>query len=1541
MDPALRTLRLLLSFFALVVALLLALALLPALAQAGPVDERSPDVGILALPSTTGYVIDDGDTGFTPAPPYPTGNWSYFAGGGYKGDCLYTAADSSGDYTQWRPDLAAGIYEVQVHYWANSAAQRDDAKYIVHYQGGEVTRLVNQQRDANGVLVAGADSGWLSLGRFPFSSGTVGWVRLTDEASAFGSGTNVVADGVRFLPLAVWVDDNYCPACSNGGHLWGVNAFNNLRDGLAAVGNLGTANVGAGTYYQNITITKSITLTGAGAATTVITVPAAIDTAVEVLASDVTIRGFTIESAGADYGIRNYDVANTTWVNDLTGYRILNNVVRGFGTGIRMRRASGEIRDNTVGGNISRGIYVQEFPTGAAAAPTTISGNTLANNGTGGTDYDMQLEGTYTGTVVSNNNITGSGAANEVGIYVLNRAGDLTLSSNTIVSCTRGVRTNIAGTFDVQKVTLRGNTIRGGGTGVVIEYTSGGAGLPQVIIGGSLADSNSIYGNSGQELELIGYGANVTATHNYWGVCTLLEIENQITHQFDTGGLGPVTYEPAVCVPYSIDVVAAPSSLPADGVSTATITAEVRDIAGTPLPGTLIGITTSLGSVPYGYAEENDPAVQTTGSWSAGSQARAYGGAYMSTSNPGATASWVFTGTAVSLVYGKYGSGGQAEVYVDGALAKVIDMNSATTLWRVEEVITNTLSATGAHTVTVVRPASGSGGIRVDAFRSGGTANSQGRVVTALTSDTTPGTALIVGTVYDGRVVSSATSPSVYPIITDTATVEFQAADISVTKTASSAAINYGELVTFTITYRNDGPQAATGIRITDTLPAELLYVRSSSSPNREPPTAAGGNQYVWSIGTVAAGASGTITLVARADHSLSWPVPLLVANAAEIQSLVGDPDTGDNQVSAPVLIVLPSAVAITAHPPAIRVSNFEITTTLRVTVTDAYGHLVHGAPISLTTTEGRFPASGSNVVTVTTVNGVALAGLASSTAVTTATVTAAVMPNGVPMASTEVRFIPGLPYAITSTVEPTTPLRLCADTAVVTATIRDRYGNLVEDGTEVTFNVVQGDRGDMNPRLTTTTDGIAVSTVTTKGYRFGERFLDVYILSRREAQQVVWYQRVNLTEGPPHHIVLSSSPPTVQVGGRYAEITALVQDCGNNNVVDGTVVTFTVDALGTIGPVTSTTTAGRAYATFQSGCTVGTSRVTATADSKTGILDIPLEPGPADRIYVGITPDTIRNCGGTAYITATVVDVCNNLVKDNTPVLFAPQYGYVVTAPRTAYTRNGIASATVVAIDKPLATWPSALEQIDVTSGSALPGFANLTILPGVPATVEFFVDKESIPINGDAYPFDPNYYIVVEAEVTDCSGTPVEDGVPVTLQTSLGFFWESGLRTLPRTSLGGMVTGTLTSQSIAGLVTISGTAGSAIGTTEVRFLPGEPWLLEVWAYPTTIFADGRSTSLVTARVKDEYDNPVLDGVTVTFVTDYGHFTGSDVVYTTTTTIDGLAFARLISDPTPQTALVRAIAYNDRQGYTYVFFVLAPERGYIYLPLVRRQYAP
>ena len=51
------------------------------------------------------------------------------------------------------------------------------------------------------------------------------------------------------------------------------------------------------------------------------------------------------------------------------------------------------------------------------------------------------------------------------------------------------------------------------------------------------------------------------------------------------------------------------------------------------------------------------------------------------------------------------------------------------------------------------------------------------------------------------------------------------------TKTVSDATPNVGDQITFTVTLSNQGPDAATGVQVTDLLPAGLTFCRRDTEP--------------------------------------------------------------------------------------------------------------------------------------------------------------------------------------------------------------------------------------------------------------------------------------------------------------------------------------------------------------------------------------------------------------------------------------------------------------------------------------------------------------------------------------------------------------------------------------------------------------------------------------------------------------------------------------------------------------------------------------
>ncbi|MGB2984152.1 MAG: hypothetical protein WBC63_09910, partial [Candidatus Bipolaricaulia bacterium] len=146
----------------------------------------------------------------------------------------------------------------------------------------------------------------------------------------------------------------------------------------------------------------------------------------------------------------------------------------------------------------------------------------------------------------------------------------------------------------------------------------------------------------------------------------------------------------------------------------------------------------------------------------------------------------------------------------------------------------------------------------------------------------------------------------------DDAQVTVQSADLAVTKIVSDSSPNAGDTITFTITVTNNGPDTATGVSLTDGLPAGLAFVSATPSAGTSYDNGPG----VWTVGGLPAGSSATLTVTATVDSgtggdSLTNTVSVTAADQA-------DPVSGNNSASATVTPTLVDiAVVKTVDEPA------------------------------------------------------------------------------------------------------------------------------------------------------------------------------------------------------------------------------------------------------------------------------------------------------------------------------------------------------------------------------------------------------------------------------------------------------------------------------------------------------------------------------------------------------------------------------------------------------------------------------------------------
>jgi tetratricopeptide (TPR) repeat protein len=257
------------------------------------------------------------------------------------------------------------------------------------------------------------------------------------------------------------------------------------------------------------------------------------------------------------------------------------------------------------------------------------------------------------------------------------------------------------------------------------------------------------------------------------------------------------------------------------------------------------------------------------------------------------------------------------------------------------------------------------------------------------------------------------------------------------------------------------------------------------------------------------------------------------------------------------------------------------------------------------------------------------------------------------------------------------------------------------------------------------------------------------------------------------------------------------------------------------------------------------------------------------------------------------------------------------------------------------------------INGGSDLPddiGLGTITLEPGKPAKLALEFDKEQAVADGVSA-------VRVTAVVTDGHGNPVE-GQEVSFQTDLGSMDEEASNTI--TDRNGRATVSVSSQEV-GVATVravnrykswledllpperssSGFASlfrreeeTDVIKTEpkgdvledeikVEFTSSEAASMVLSVDRDTVAADGESSAVICAELRDQYRNPVKD-VEVVFETDLGQIEPEGAVETGE---DGKAFARVLSGKVG-TASVRARTGGERNllsGTEVVFEAASP----------------
>ena len=586
------------------------------------------------------------------------------------------------------------------------------------------------------------------------------------------------------------------------------------------------------------------------------------------------------------------------------------------------------------------------------------------------------------------------------------------------------------------------------------------------------------------------------------------------------------------------------------------------------------------------------------------------------------------------------------------------------------------------------------------------------------------------------------------------------------------------------------------------------------------------------------------------------------------------------------------NALSLTATPSNLTADG-DSTSTIRVMVRDAGGNAIDDETISFTVTTGTGTLSAP---TATTSGGVATVTYTASTTAGVETITAE-STNGT-SDTVNVTLVAATVGTVTVTSGSSNVVADGTASTLISATVKDTNGNNVADGTTVNFSTTAG---TLSAASATTTNGVATVTLTSATILGSAT---VTATSGGVSDTTI----VNFVAGAVNTVTVLATPDNLSADGTSTStITATVLDA-NSNPVSGETISFTA-VSGTLSAANATTSAsGVATVTYTAPATVpggGTDTVTGTStNGKTGNDTITLVAATVGTVTVTAGSSTVVADGVSATLIAvTVKDINGNNVADGTTVNFSTTAGTLSAASAT--TTNGVTTVTL-----------TSATNVGTATVTATCGGVSGT------KTVDFIadeVDDVSLSATPNNLSADGVSTSTIRAVVTDAQGNAI-DGETISFSVTVG----TGTLSAPTaTTTGGVATVTYTASTTAGAETI--TAESTNGTSDtvnVTLVAATVGTVEATAGTSSIVADGASSTLITARVKDTNGNNVADGTTVNFTTTAGGLSAASA-----TTTNGVATVTLTSTTTVGTTTVTATS-GGISDTTTVNFVAGPVSG-------------
>jgi uncharacterized repeat protein (TIGR01451 family) len=625
-------------------------------------------------------------------------------------------------------------------------------------------------------------------------------------------------------------------------------------------------------------------------------------------------------------------------------------------------------------GNGNDGVYISGPSTVLIGGNVSGAGNIISNNGniginTQGSSVNLTIQGNYIGT-----DITGTRAMGNAhdGVFIWSPTnvtiGGTTVSARNLISNNGG---DGIGTFAAgQSLLIQGNYIGTDVTGTA-PMGNGGTGInatfPNITIGGSTAAAGNIIAYNGATSPLNKSGVIVTSS-------PVPILSNSI---FGNAAKG-------------IDLNSNPVA-PGNKKQVAPVVTSATSTTVTEIIGTLAGPANTQYKIQFFSNFAADAAVRFNlqlVSWGNGSGVPTTGN------------SQIFIGTDTSglLHIRIFDSSGNRVTDTDETQLPGTQAAAISTLKQQLPALLPPHVLTGTEKAQVLQELASILGQTPAGFVEGQTYLGQADVITnangIATIDSTLPVVVGNGLLVDATATDTAGNTSEFsPAIT--AVGPTTSADLAVSISPSAFSLNAGQGMTYTVTVANLGPDDASGVVLTDVLPANVTLVSSSSTQGSQPSLS--GGTLTANIGTLAAGGTARMTIAI----TTSGAAPPGITDTATVTGQTPDLNPANNTttVNTAVLNSADLEVSIVPSPTSVPI-NQNLVYTLTVTnhgPSDAIGVTLSDVlPAAATFVS----ASASQGVITAQSGGTVTANLGTMISGTTVTVTIIVTPTALALPS-------------------------------------------------------------------------------------------------------------------------------------------------------------------------------------------------------------------------------------------------------------------------------------------------------------------------------------------------------------------------------------------------------------------------------------------------------------------------------------------------------------------------------------------------------------